>query len=160
MHTVCRIKQLHGSGLNVHASSEMRPLTKAVGSKDPSHIVTHHIVHFLHLSPRHRFTRTASCAFCLSLPSHGCMPISRLICWSWTLPSAPTLNMLTGSLAEQNTVSFALNWYKVQTHLCLVFRNGITYKRRHELNFYVFVYIIIWEKLTAICVLARKTILC
>lgn len=47
--------------------------------------------------------------------------ISRMLtCWSWTLPSAPTLNMLAGCclwLPPRNRGPFTLNWHKVRIRI-------------------------------------------
>lgn len=64
------------------------------------------------------------CHYCLlSVPCAADMFISKLlICWSWTLPSAPTLNMLASCclwLPPRHRGSFTLNLYKVQKRIVL-----------------------------------------
>lgn len=82
-----------------------------------------------HCAPPVTLQKPDSCVLYLFVDTVVCywhvlqICISRkLTCWSWTLPSAPALNMSTHCcfwLPSRHTDSFALNWYKVRIRILL-----------------------------------------
>lgn len=94
----------------------MRELTKAVASKDPSDIVTHHKVDFLphHVSVSHTHTlRLVPFASHCRLMA-ACLSPTDMLELDVALCSH---TQHVGWLSPGSTVSFTLYWHKVQTHL-------------------------------------------
>lgn len=72
-----------------------------------------------------------------------------LICWSWTLPSAPTLNMLSGHclwLPPRKSVSLTLTLYKVQ----IILLSPVSFLCSSMTRLFGFYFEFLWEVLSVI----------